>query len=379
MRCVRCIYDNSVFGIYFNDIGVCNYCILTDKLKLEYGTGHLNGKEIFSGIVKKIKHEGRKNKYDVIIGVSGGTDSSFLLHLSKELGLRPLAVHFDNTWNSAIATQNIYKVISRLNIDLYTYVVNNLEMCDIVKSFFLSGVPELDCATDLAFAQILNQVAKKFNINYVFEGHSFTAEGITPIGLNYFDGKYIKSIHNRYGNTKIKSYPLMTFTKFLTNSCFNRIYKIRPLWYLEYSKANAKKLLSKQYSWNDYGGHHLENRLSAFLHSVYLPKKFGIDMRNNQLSAEVREGVISREEAIAKYSNEVNIEAGLVEYFIKRLGLTEKEYNKVMSSSPKYWYEFPTYKKRFERLRPLFYLLAKSNLVPMSFYLKYCFPIDTKL
>ena len=379
MRCTRCIYDDSVSGIHFSSSGVCNYCLLTDRLKDEFGTGAILGEEKFSQIVKDIKHKGRKNKYDVIIGVSGGTDSSYLLHLSKKIGLRPLAVHFDNTWNSAIATQNIYKVISKLNIDLYTFVVNNLEMNDITKSFFLAGVPELDCATDLAYAEILNRIAKKFNVKYVFEGHSFTTEGVTPIGFNYFDGKYIESIHRKFGNLKLKTYPLMTFKRFLANSCLNRIYKIRPLWYLEYSKQDARKLLESEYSWQYYGGHHLENRLTAFLHGVYLPQKFGVDMRSNELSAAVRENKLSRDSALDQYSTEIFVEVGLVDYFTKRLNISDEQYIKIMKSKPNYWYQYPTYKKLFEILRPLFFLLAKSNLVPMSFYLKYCFPRGIKL
>ena len=159
------------------------------------------------------------------MGVSGGTDSSYLIDLIHRKGLRPLAVHFDNTWNSEIATMNIKKMLKSLKIDLYTKVINSDEMDDIFRSFFLAGVAELDSSTDLGYASLLYKVATKFNVKYVLEGHSFVTEGITPLGTNYFDGKYIQGIHKKYGKIKMNSYPLMTFTKFLYWTLFKRIKK----------------------------------------------------------------------------------------------------------------------------------------------------------
>ena len=122
-----------------------------------------------------------------------------------------LAVHYDNTWNSSIASENIRKVLHSLDIDLYTLLIDNKESDDIFKSFFLSGVPEIDAATDLGFTETLYRAASKYNVKYVFEGHSFLTEGTTPLGKNYFDGKYISSIHKKFGKREMITYPLMTF------------------------------------------------------------------------------------------------------------------------------------------------------------------------
>lgn len=373
--CTRCIYDSRVPYITFDENGVCNYCHQLDKLKSDYKTGTKEGEEEFKKIVEQIKKDGIGKKYDCIIGVSGGTDSSYMLYLAKKMGLRPLAVHYDNTWNSAIATQNIRKVLTRLDIDLYTYVVDNKEVDDIFRSFFLADVAEIEASTDLALAEIMYRAAWKYNIKYVLEGHSFIEEGITPVGRNYFDGKYIKSIHKMFGRMPIKTYPLMTLARFLFWTAVVRIKKIRPFWYISYNKEDAMKFLEKEYDWRYYGGHHLENRMTSFFHSVYLPQKFGTDMRNNTLSAKVRNGKMSRDDALAEYNSEPYVEKDLVEYFKKRLDLTDKQYEEVMNRKPKIWYDYPTYKKTFERLRPLFKILANANLVPMSFYLKYCFPM----
>lgn len=374
--CSKCIYDERVSSISFDENGVCNYCHQLESLANEYGTGKKEGDVKFQKIVETIKKSGKGKKYDCIVGVSGGTDSSYMLYLAKKWGLRPLAVHYDNTWNGAIATENIRKVLNALDIDLYTHVTDNKESDDIFKSFFMADVAEIEAATDLALAEVMYRAAWKFKVKYVLEGHSFVTEGISPVGRNYFDGKYIHSIHKRFGKFPMKTYPLMTFSRFLFWSMFARIQKIRPFWYIDYNKEEARRFLEKEYDWRYYGGHHLENRMTAFFHGVYAPQKFDTDFRNNTLSALVRNGKISREEAWKEYNTPPKVEKDLLNYFKKRLDLTDEEYVKVMAREPKSWTEYPTYKKRFEILRPLFKVLAKANLVPMSFYLKYCFPIE---
>jgi N-acetyl sugar amidotransferase len=339
--CKRCIYDERVGGINFDEDGVCNYCKQIDALTVEYGTGTEKGNEKFGNILAQIREDGRNKKYDCVIGVSGGTDSSFLLHLTKDWGLRPLAVHYDNTWNSAVSTENIRKVLSKLDIDLYTHVVDNQEVDDIFRSFFLADVLEIDASTDLALAEVMYRAAWKYKVKYVLEGHSFITEGISPISKNYFDGKYVRSIHKIFGRKKMRTYPLMTISRFLFWTMFANIQKIRPLWYIDYNKEDARKFLEKTYDWQYYGGHHLENRMSAYAHSVYLPFKFNTDMRNNTLSALVRNGRITRELALEEYEGPPIVEKGLVEYFKKRLGLSSEEYEAIM-----------------------------------TFYIKYCFPIE---
>jgi len=373
--CTKCIYDERVPSINFDSNGVCNYCHQLEKLKEEYGTGNKKGEEKFVQIIEQIKKDGKGKKYDCIIGVSGGTDSSYMLYLTKIWGLRPLAVHYDNTWNSAIATENIRKVLATLDIDLYTHVTDNKESDDLFKAFFHADVAGLDATTDLALAEVMYRAAWKYKVKYVLEGHSFMEEGITPMGSNYFDGKFIKSIHKLFGKKKMQSYPLMTLSRFLFWIVFARIQKIRPFWYIDYNKNDAKRFLEKEYDWKYYGGHHLENRITSFAHSIYLPQKFNMDLRNNTLSALVRNGKMSREDAWNEYNTPPHIEKDLIEYFKKRLELSDEEYEKIMARKPKSWQEYPTYKKTFELLRPLFKILAKGNLVPMSFYLKYCFPM----
>ena len=376
--CSRCIYDERVSAIEFDQDGVCNYCKLIDSLSEEYGTENSKGEQELLRIFSEIKRSGKGKKYDCAIGVSGGTDSSYMLYLAKKHGLRPLAVHYDNTWNTSIATQNIRKVLSALDIDLYTHVIDNKEADDLFRAFFFAGVAEIEAPTDLALAETIYRAAWKHGIKYVLEGHSFLTEGITPVGRNYFDGKYIKSIHKKFGSLPMRTYPLMSFARFIWWSCIARIKKIRPFWYLNYDKKEARSFLEKEFGWQYYGGHHLENRMTAFFHGIYAPRKFGMDFRNNTLAAQARLGKMTRENAWKTYNEPPVIERSLLEYFLKRLKISRQQYDEVMQTPPKSWTDFPTYKKRFELLRPLFAVLAKANLVPMSFYLKYCFPVKIK-
>lgn len=369
--CARCIYDETIPGMRFDEEGICPYCRTVDNLKREYQTATPAGEARMAEIVEEIKQAGRGKKYDCVVGVSGGTDSSFMLLKAIEWGLRPLAVHYDNTWNTATATENIRKVLGKLKVDLYTHVVDNREADDIIRSFFMASVPDLDCATDIALSETLYRAASKYGVQYVLEGHSYIAEGVSPLGLIYMDGKYIKSVHQQFGRVPLKTYPNMPFHTFMKWTLLHRIRKIRPLWYIAYDKEEAKQRLRAEFDWQDYGGHHLENRITAFHHSYYNPVKFKLDNRNTVLSAQVRAGKITREEALTAYAQAPYMEDGLLDYFMKRLGLSAEEFVSILRRPNKTFRDYPTYKKRFERLRPLFYVMAKAQLVPMSFYLKY--------
>lgn len=372
--CSRCIYDSRISNISFDEQGVCNYCHQVEKLIEDFGTGSAKGEKLLDEIVADMRRAGKNKKYDCLIGVSGGTDSSYLMLKAREWGLRPLAVHYDNTWNSAVATMNIGKVTSALDIDLFTHVVDNKEVDDIKRAFLLAGVAEFDADTDIAFVQVLRSTAAKFGIKHILEGHSFVAEGLSPVGANYLDGAYVADIHDKYGTRRRKTFPNLTFYQFMKWALVYRQKFIRPFWYMGYSKQMARQELIEKTGWEYYGGHHLENRSSTYAHTVWLPQRFQTDYRNLTLAADVRRGALKREDALEIYRQPVVADPDLVVYVKKRLELTEKQYAEIMTGPKRTWRDFRTYKKRFERLRPMFFMLAKANLVPMSFYLKYCFP-----
>jgi N-acetyl sugar amidotransferase len=374
--CRRCVYDNvNIKNINFDATGVCNYCHQIDDMKQKYKTGTQEGEAMFSQIVDKIKAASKGKPYDCVMGVSGGTDSSYLAYLAVEkYGLRPLAVHLDNTFNNSIATENIRKVLGALNIDLVTHVVATKESEDIYRSFFKASVIDFDVFADIGVPQLLYKTAAKYGLKYQLEGHSYIAEGISPLGTMYADGKYLASVHKQFGRVPLETFPNMSLLDFIKWITLYRIEKIRPLWYVKYSKEDARELLKEKFNWTYYDGHHLENRTGAFQHSVLGPQKFGIDSRANSLSASVRSGKISRQEALDELATQPIVEEGLVEYMIKRMDLSDTEFAEIMAAPLKKWQDYPTYKKSFERLRPFFFVMLKANLIPESFYIKYCFP-----
>lgn len=375
IECKRCTYTDSMPNITFNEAGICNYCEQSDLFDSVYPTGEA-GKQKLIEMADEIKKAGKGKRFDCAIGVSGGCDSSYLLHLCKELGLRPLAVHFDNTWNSAIATQNIKTMLDQLDIELFTLVVDNKEYDDIYRAFLLAGVPDIETPTDIGLATTMYIACDKYKIKYIIDGHSFRTEGITPLGHLYMDGKYIQSVHNAYGKLPMKTFPNLWFHKFFKWMVFNRIKRLRPLYYMDYHKEETKKFLQEKYGWQWYGGHHLENRFTAFYHSYFMPQRFKLDQRINEVAALVRHGQMTKEEGKAMLAESAFLEEGVLDLVKKRLDFTDEAFERVMTLPKKTYKDFKTYKQLFERLRPFFYIMAKLELVPKSFYEKYTIKHD---
>lgn len=368
--CRRCLYDSKLPGITFNNDGLCSYCVITKEMEHENPTGR-EGWRRLKKLAAEIRRAGKNKQYDCAIGVSGGCDSSYLLHLAKrKLGLRPLAVHFDNTWNSKIAVENINRLLTKLNIDLYTYVMDNEEFNDIARSFLESSVPEIDAITDIGLTSTLYMACQKYKIKYLLIGHAFRTEGMAPLGWFYFDGKYIADIHKKFGKLPMKRFPNLWFLKQIKWMMMG-IKRYRPLNLVEYDKEKIKRFLEKEYGWVWYGGHHQENRYTLFNH-FYALEKFGIDFRYVEASAMIRSGQLTKEEAIKFVNQPFTINQNVIDEIKKRLKLTDKDFNRIMRAPRKSAKDYKTYHKTFKLLRPFFYLMLKMNLVPKNFYVKYC-------
>lgn len=369
--CSRCLFDARIPSINFDEDGVCSYCALHDEMDLQFPVGE-PGERQLQQLVRSIKESGRGDRYDCIIGVSGGCDSSYLLHELVTRGLRPLAVHFDNTWNSQIATSNIYTMLDQLDVPLETYVVDNSEYDDIYRAMLESGVPELDAPTDIGLKAVCLRAAEEHGVKYLIEGHSFRTEGVSPLGWMYFDGRYIREIHRQFGSQPMRTFPNMPLRDFLRWSIVSNIKRVRPLYLLDYHKERTKAFLTSEYGWEWYGGHHLENQITAFHHTYFLPQRFGLDFRFIELSGRIRSGQLSREEASEEYSREPVVDPVLVATVQKRLGYSDEEWHRHLSAPLRYHDEYPTYQRTFRALRPLFWLLYRAQRVPKTFYVKFC-------
>ncbi|UTW51674.1 N-acetyl sugar amidotransferase [bacterium SCSIO 12827] len=353
--CTRCVMDTTDPDITFDDQGVCNHCRSFDQIA---GTDWLPGqagKPHLDALLAEIKAWGKGREYDCTIGLSGGADSSYLAYLAaKEWGLRPLAVHVDTGWNSPFAVRNIENLVKKLNIDLYTFVIDWEEMRDLQVAFLKSGVANQDTPQDHAiFAKLFSFTAEN-KIRYVLSGHNIATESVLPESWEYTarDDKHIRAIHRRFGTRPLKTLPIMSvFRSFL----YARLAPIKflpgmkivnPLDFVDYTKDQAKENLSKEVGWQEYGAKHFESRFTKFFQAYWLPKRFGYDKRRAHLSSLVLSGQISRDHALAELDKPMYPLEELaedMEFVRKKLELSESEFEEILSAPTRHHSEYPSY------------------------------------
>ena len=349
------LYDESIPDIQFDASGKSNYAVLFENLNKAYPYGK-EGTEFWESTIKKIKRSGKGKRYDCVIGISGGTDSCYLLHLAKQWGLRPLAVNLDNGWNSNISVQNIKKLTQALDVDLITYVVDYEEIKDLIKSYMKASLAWIDLPTDLAIKAVLYKIALKENIKYILRGNDFRSEGSQPKDWTYGDGKQLSAIHKQFGSVQLKTFPNYTISNLLFYAFVKQIKSVYPFYYLEYDKQSAKKFLIENYAWEDYGGHHHENIFTKFAMSYWLYVKFGIDKRIITYSAKVLNKKRTREEVLIELSKTpYNVDEidDLIAYICKKLDLTKSEFDDLMTRPNKTFRDYPSYDhllQKFDRL-----------------------------
>lgn len=369
--CSRCVLDTTVQDIWFDEKGICKYCKIHDELEKKHPPGE-KGRALLDQIVEKIKDAGKDKEYDCLVGVSGGRDSTFLLYTAVQLGLRPLAVHFDNGWDSEIAVTNIRNATNRLGVDLRTIVADWEEFKDLQIAFLKASVPDAEVPTDYVIYSVLMSVAVEENIKYILEGHSFRTEGTSPISWTYMDGRYIRRVHRLFGKKKITSFPVMSLSQLLRFIFVKKIKYVRPLEFIDYNQKRAGETLEKELAWEYYGGHHHESVYTRFFQTYLLPRKFGIDKRKTEFSALIRSGQVSREEALAELrSSGLDEDGELRAYVIKKLGLTEPEFEQIYNEEVKSFRDYPSYFPLMRSLRWPIRLACRLKLLPHILYLKY--------
>lgn len=370
-RCVKGLWDTSVPGIEFDSEGVSNYAKMYQDYFDQYPRG-ASGEKIWVNYLQKIKESGKGKRYDCIIGVSGGTDSSYLLHLARNVyNLNPLAVTFDNGWSSDVSVKNIKKMTTALGIDLETYVVNYEEMKDILLSYMKSGLPWVDFPTDNAIKSILFQTARREGVKYILIGHDFRSEGTQPNEWTYGDSKQIKYIQSKFGKVKLRTLPNISFFKHAWLSYIVGIKMLYPFFFMPYQKMEAQKFLIEKYDWEYYGGHHHENVFTRFAIAYWMKHKFGMDKRIITLSAQVLSGEISRDEAIRLIEIPPQSDSEMQkdkEFVIKKLGITEELFKEIWEAENRSIYDYPSYHRTLEKFATLLYPVAKLIFPQMPSY-----------
>lgn len=370
--CSRCILDTTIDDIWFDENGVCKYCHFHEEMEKQHPLGE-EAEKTLADLVARIKSEGKNRKYDCVVGVSGGRDSTYTLYTAVKLGLRPLAVHFDNGWNSDISVRNIKNACEKLNVDLFTIVADWEEFKDLQIAFLKSSTPDADIPADYAIYSVLYHVACKEKIKYILNGHSFRTEGTSPISWTYMDPVYVRDVHHKFGKIKkFKSFPHMTLFKLLYYIFVKRIKEKRILEYIEYRKSEVDSFLEKELNWSYYGGHHHENYYTRFFQSYYLPKKFNIDKRKTELSALIRSGQITRETALNEIASEpYTYDEKNIEYVINKLGLSKEEFARIMEAPIRSHNDYRTLLTLIRFLRSPIQLFTRLHLLPHILYLKY--------
>ena len=351
--CSKTVMDTSDPSITFDREGISNhYWDFHRNVKPNWPV-LTDGHQKLRKIIEKIKQDSKGKEFNCILGLSGGVDSSYMLHLLiKKYGLRPLVFHVDGGWNSEVAVNNINCLVEKLGLDLYTEVVNWEEMKNFQLSMFKAGVPHLDVPQDLAFIGVLYKFANKHGIKHILNGGNISTESVLPpINILYWgtDMVQIKDILKKFGTIKMKSFPFSSIYYHKIYLRFIKGIKVhKPLNYVEYNSQKVKDFLSSEYNWKPYPQKHFESRFTRFFESYWLPTRFNWDMRRIQFSSLILSGQMTRNEALnileEKPYNETTIKQEL-NYIAKKLNISVEELNSYHKAPKKYYYDYKNQKR----------------------------------
>jgi N-acetyl sugar amidotransferase len=321
--------------IRFDKDGICNYYYEYQDAASKYLFSEEDGRKKLDDLANQIKADGKGKRYDCLIGLSGGVDSTYVAWLVKEYGLRPLAVHLDNGWDSELAVKNIENIITKCGFDLYSLVIDWEEFKDIQLAYLRASVVDIEVVSDHAIFASMYKLAKEYKTGYIISGTNIVTEYIMPPSWLYdkLDLANLKDIHSKYGKKKLNTYPTLDFKKYVYYSGILKLNPVSILNYVPYNKKRIKEFIQKELDWRDYGGKHYESQFTKFYQAYILPEKFSIDKRKAHLSTLICSGQIFREEALEELKKPLYEPALLKsdkEYVMKKFGLSNEEFEEIM-------------------------------------------------
>lgn len=336
--CARCIMDTTDVDIVFDADGVCNHCLRAERQLSRIRLSVEESRRRLTGLAARIAAHRSKEGYDCVIGLSGGVDSSYVAWLAHSLGLRPLAVHLDNGWNSEIAVQNIHKIVERFQFDLITVVIDWREFRDLQRAFIKAGVVDIEMLSDHAITASIYKIARERGVKVVLSGTNIATEHGMPRSWvwNKQDLTNIIAIHRRFGEVPLRTFPRMGLMAATRARYFNFEF-IEILDYANYRRGAATETLQRELGWRDYGGKHYESTFTRFYQAYVLPTKFNIDKRKPHLSALIRNQELSREQALQELNKPFYSPGELQRvrnFVLKKLGFSAQEFDSFMAEVP---------------------------------------------
>jgi N-acetyl sugar amidotransferase len=346
--CTRCIMDSSDPEITFDDEGICHHCRRYERTVAAHVRHGDAGRAELAAIARRIAAEGEGRPYDCVIGLSGGIDSTYVAYLTKQLGLRPLAVHVDNGWNSETAVRNIESVVTRLGIDLHTEVLDWEEFRSLQVAVLRASTPDCEIPTDHAIGAVLYRTAIRHGIRHIIHGSNLVTEQMVPRtwSAGHTDWQYIAAVNRQFGDRRLATYPHYTqYDLKLRFPVLKRIRQIFALNFVDYDKSAAIELMQRELGWASYGGKHHESIYTRFYQTYLLPRKFGIDKRRPHLSCLINSGQITRDQALAEMQQPPLAEEQTAidrAFVIKKLGLGESEFTAILAAPPLCFWDYPS-------------------------------------
>jgi N-acetyl sugar amidotransferase len=348
--------DTSDPRIQFDAAGVCNHCRDYDlNVAMLVASGGA-GSENLGALVSGIKAAGAGKKYDALLGVSGGVDSSYLALLLRDWGVRTLLFHMDNGWDSHQALRNVANVVDATGFDYESVVLDWEEFRDLQLAFLSSSVVEAETPTDVAIVSAAYGVAARHDIKVMISASNLASEGILPRLWHYdaTDTRYLKGIHARFGTGKLRRYPVLTVPRQISHRMLRKVRTVYPLNYIDYDKVAALNRLRGELAWQEYGGKHHESLYTKFVQAVLLPAKFGIDYRKATYSSMICSHRISRDEALSRLQEPLIDEheaQELLSYVAVKLRVSPGRLKEILEDRPLFYYNYPNN----ERLLNLLY------------------------
>jgi N-acetyl sugar amidotransferase len=331
-ECTRCVMDDHAADITFDIEGRCNYCSeMFSKLSTYQPTDQQALQNSLTSFVAQVCKDGHGKRYDCIVGVSGGADSAYTLYLACKQGLRPLAVHMDNGWNSELAVNNIENLVRKLGVDLYTHVVDWREYRALQQAFFDADVIDVELLYDNAMLAVNYSLARRYGVRYILSGSNTTTEGMrVPHNFNWhkFDRRNILDIA-RHNNVTVRSLPTIGVWGYLWHRLILRTQWVPFLDFIEYDKQRCIDVLVREIGYRPYPYKHYESIFTRFYQGYLLPEKFGIDKRRIHFSSLICSGQMTRDHAEAllarsPYPDPDDLQVD-IDYFLKKLGWSQAD------------------------------------------------------